>query len=111
MGNDRAENHRDSKGHAEAHANKGHRFGAILFASQIGKQRHDRSGDGAGTLQCTSENDAPNGVGEGGNHTTKHKYQQPANDKRFTANAIGEQTKGDLKDRLSQTVNTDGKTN
>ena len=110
MGDDRAEHHGNGEGDAKADADKGHRFGAVLFAGEIGQQGHNRGGDGAGALQRTAENNAPDRVGEGGNHAASDKNHQPADDQRLAADAIREQAEGDLKDGLSEAVNTNCQT-
>ncbi len=50
VSDDRAKHHRNGKGNAKAHADKRHCFGAVLFAREIGKQRHNGSGNRTGAL-------------------------------------------------------------
>ena len=50
-------------------------------------------------------------MGEGGNHASEHKDQQPADDQRLSTHPVREQAKGDLKDRLRQAVDADREPN
>ena len=88
VGDNRPQHHGDGEGDAEADADKGHRFGAVLFAGEIGQQGHNRGGDGAGALKGTAKNDAPDGVGERGDDAAEHENKQAADDQRLTANTV-----------------------
>ncbi len=88
VGDNRPQHHGDGEGDAEADADKGHRFGAVLFAGEIGQQGHNRGGDGAGALQGAAKNDAPDGVGERGDDAAEHEDKQAADDQWLTANTV-----------------------
>ena len=88
VGDNRPQHHGDGEGDAKADADKGHRFGAVLFASEIGQQSHDRGGDSAGALQGATKNDAPDRVGERGDDAAEYKDEQAADDQRLTANTV-----------------------
>ena len=111
MGDYRAQYHRNGEGDAKANADERHRFCPVLFAGEIGQQRHHGGGNRAGALKGAAKNNPPDGVGEGGNHTAQNKNKQATDNQWLSANPVREQAKRDLEDRLGQTVNANGQAN
>ncbi|VVN40944.1 hypothetical protein PS681_05395 [Pseudomonas fluorescens] len=103
-GQQRPDHHGHGERQTDGHTDHGHRFGAMLFAGQVGKQRHDCCGDRPGTLQDPAGNHAPDRIGLRRQHTAEGKDDQPEVNHRTAANAVRNDAERNLKNCLGQAV-------
>lgn len=108
MGQHRAEHHGHGEGDADAHADHRHRLGPVLLAGEVGEQRHHRRRDRPGALQDAAGDHPPDGVGIGREGRAGGEDQQPDDDHRAPADAVGNGPEGNLQDRLGQAIGADG---
>ncbi len=109
-GQQRPDDHRDSEGKTDAHADQRHCLGPMLFAGQVREQRHHCSGNRPRPLQDAPGDDAPDAVGHRREHRSSGEDQQAEIDDRQATNTIGKNTEGNLQQRLGQTIGTYRKT-
>ncbi len=103
-----ADDHGHGKGEADAHPDQRHRLGSMLLAGQVGEQGHHRGGDRTGTLQHPSCDYTPDAVGHRRQHRAGGEDRQTEIDDRQAPDAVGQNTEGNLQQRLGQTIGTDG---
>ena len=103
----RPQHHGQRKRSANAHADHRHGLDAVLFTDQVGGQRHDSGGNGAGTLQRTADDDHGNRVGTRSHRAAQGENQQPEDDHRLAPDLIGHQAEGDLQQRLGHAIDAD----
>ena len=102
-----AEHHGHGEGDADAHADHRHRLGPVLLAGEVGEQCHHRRRDRPGALQDAA-GDHPQMESALAARRAGGEDQQPDDDHRAPADAVGNGPEGNLQDRLGQAIGADG---
>ena len=98
------------KGDTDAHADHRHGLHAVVLLGEVCGHRHHGGGNGAAALERTAQDNPPDAVGQGCDHTADGENQKPADDHRLAADAVGQHAERDLQQGLGQAVGADGKT-
>jgi hypothetical protein len=102
-------NHRRGKGGADAHADNGHRLGAVLVTGQVRGERDHRGGNCARALNRAPDHDQVDVLRERGDETAGGKYDQPEINGGFAPPAIRQAAEGDLQQGLGESVDAQRK--
>src|SRR3970040_252672 len=78
----------------------------MFFAREVGKERRYRGVDGARPLDRTADNHHFNVMRHGGNKTANGKQHEAEINYALASIMVGGHPKGQLKNRLSQTIDT-----
>ena len=103
----RGQDQRNRKGDTDGHAYHRHRLGSMLFAGQIGGQRHHRRVDRPCALYRTTGNHPIDIVRRGGDKTAQREDHQARVNNRLASVTVGHPTRRNLQHRLRQTVSAE----
>ena len=106
----RSDDQRDGEGEGDADADRRHALGAHLVAGQIRGQGDGDGGDRPATLDRAADDDPMDTVRQRGHQTAEQEEGQTAVDHRLASDAVGQQPKRDLEDRLGQAIGADRQT-
>ena len=96
IGKHRAKNHGDGEGEADTNTNQRHRFGAVLFTSQIRSERHHHRGNRSRSLQGSTQDNTEQGVRKRCDSTPKDEQQKTKGNDRLPAQSIRPDPKRNL---------------